>query len=103
MEAPTHGEGAADVPPVKLVATDLDGTLLRPDGTLSERTICAVKAAQDAGIVVIPITGRPPRITWGVAKEAGLGRSEFAPTGPLWSTSLRWRSSRSRRCKPKSR
>jgi Cof subfamily protein (haloacid dehalogenase superfamily) len=56
-----------------MVATDLDGTLLQPDGTVSERTIDAVRAAQDAGIHVIPITGRPPRITWGVAKEAGLG------------------------------
>jgi Cof subfamily protein (haloacid dehalogenase superfamily) len=56
-----------------LVATDLDGTLLQPDGTLSERTICAVRAAQESGLYVIPITGRPPRITWDVAKEAGLG------------------------------
>ncbi len=67
------GAVAADLPPVRMVATDLDGTLLRPDGTLSERTLSAVRAAQDAGIHVIPITGRPPRITWDVAKEAGLG------------------------------
>ena len=64
---------AAGHPPVRVVATDLDGTLLRPDGTVSRRTIRAVRAAQDAGIDVIPITGRPPRITWDVAKEAGLG------------------------------
>ena len=64
---------AAGHPPVRVVATDLDGTLLRPDGTVSRRTIRAVRAAKDAGIDVIPITGRPPRITWDVAKEAGLG------------------------------
>jgi Cof subfamily protein (haloacid dehalogenase superfamily) len=58
---------------VRLVATDLDGTLLRPDGTISERTIRAVGAARDAGLHVIPITGRPPRVTWDIAKEAGLG------------------------------
>jgi Cof subfamily protein (haloacid dehalogenase superfamily) len=73
MSAATDGSEAVEVPPVRLVATDLDGTLLRPDGTLSERTICAVRAAQSSGIHVIPITGRPPRITWEVAKEAGLG------------------------------
>jgi Cof subfamily protein (haloacid dehalogenase superfamily) len=67
------GWRAADLPPVRLVATDLDGTLLRDDGTVSRRTIGAVRAAQEAGIYVIPITGRPPRITWDVAKEAGLG------------------------------
>jgi Cof subfamily protein (haloacid dehalogenase superfamily) len=55
------------------VATDLDGTLLRPDGTVSERTVCAVRAARDAGLHVIPMTGRPPRITWDVARQAGLG------------------------------
>jgi Cof subfamily protein (haloacid dehalogenase superfamily) len=67
------GWPAAGLPPVRVVATDLDGTLLRPDGTVSPRTIAAVRSAQDAGINVIPITGRPPRITWDVAKEAGLG------------------------------
>jgi hydroxymethylpyrimidine pyrophosphatase-like HAD family hydrolase len=67
------GVDAPEVPPVRLVATDLDGTLLRPDGTLSERTISAVRSAQELGLCVIPITGRPPRITWDVAKEAGLG------------------------------
>jgi hydroxymethylpyrimidine pyrophosphatase-like HAD family hydrolase len=69
----TDSPEAAEVPPVRLVATDLDGTLLRPDGTLSQRTISAVRAAQNSGILVIPITGRPPRITWDIAKEAGLG------------------------------
>jgi Cof subfamily protein (haloacid dehalogenase superfamily) len=58
---------------VRLVATDLDGTLLRPDGTVSARTVRAVRAARDAGLHVIPITGRPPRVTWDIAKEAGLG------------------------------
>lgn len=67
------GPGAVPgLAPVRLVATDLDGTLLRPDGTVSERTVRAVRAAQEAGIHVIPVTGRPPRITWEVAREAGL-------------------------------
>jgi Cof subfamily protein (haloacid dehalogenase superfamily) len=73
MDGATYGPRAAELPLVRLVATDLDGTLLLPDGTLSARTIRGVRAAQDAGIHVIPITGRPPRITWDVAKKAGLG------------------------------
>ncbi len=60
-------------PPVRLVATDLDGTLLRPDGTVSQRTVDAVGAAQRAGLHVVPVTGRPPRVTWDVARRAGLG------------------------------
>jgi Cof subfamily protein (haloacid dehalogenase superfamily) len=59
--------------PVRLVATDLDGTLLRPDGTVSKRTVAAVSAARRAGLHVIPVTGRPPRVTWEVAAQAGLG------------------------------
>lgn len=58
---------------IRLVATDLDGTLLQPDGTVSKRTVRAVRLAQDAGVYVVPVTGRPPRVTWDVAAAAGLG------------------------------
>jgi Cof subfamily protein (haloacid dehalogenase superfamily) len=46
---------------IRLVATDLDGTLLRSDGTVSDRSRAALKAAADAGLVVVFVTGRPPR------------------------------------------
>ena len=46
---------------IQLVATDLDGTLLRTDGTVSERSRRALKAAADAGLLVAFVTGRPPR------------------------------------------
>ncbi|GHG99857.1 HAD-IIB family hydrolase [Streptomyces lanatus] len=45
----------------KLVATDLDGTLLRSDGTLSPRTRAALAAAEQAGLGIVLVTGRPPR------------------------------------------
>lgn len=59
--------------PIRLVATDLDGTLLRPDGSVSTRTARAVRAARDAGLHVVPVTGRPPHVTWDVVEQAGLG------------------------------
>jgi len=68
-----HAVGVLGAPLVRMVATDLDGTLLRPDGTVSGRTVEAVRAARRAGIHVVPVTGRPPRVTWEVAAEAGLG------------------------------
>jgi Cof subfamily protein (haloacid dehalogenase superfamily) len=46
---------------IKLVATDLDGTLLHSDGSVSDRSRAALKAAADAGLLVVFVTGRPPR------------------------------------------
>jgi len=43
----------------RLLATDLDGTLLRHDGTVSDRTRRALRQAVDAGVIVVLVTGRP--------------------------------------------
>ncbi|MFD7876182.1 Cof-type HAD-IIB family hydrolase [Streptomyces sp. NPDC059378] len=51
---------AAAVPP-RLIATDLDGTLLRDDKSVSPRTVAALTAAEEAGIEVFFVTGRPAR------------------------------------------
>lgn len=45
----------------RLVATDLDGTLLHSDGTCSERTRLALAAVERAGAGVVLVTARPPR------------------------------------------
>ncbi|WP_187284790.1 HAD-IIB family hydrolase [Streptomyces sp. uw30] len=45
----------------RLIATDLDGTLLRDDKSVSPRTIAALAAAEEAGIEVFFVTGRPAR------------------------------------------
>lgn len=45
----------------RVVATDLDGTLLRSDGTLSPRTRATLVAAAEAGVLVVFVTARPPR------------------------------------------
>ncbi|SEC96554.1 hypothetical protein SAMN05428939_3782 [Streptomyces sp. TLI_105] len=45
----------------RLIATDLDGTLLRDDKSVSPRTIAALAAAEQAGIEVFFVTGRPAR------------------------------------------
>ncbi|WP_043915418.1 HAD family hydrolase [Kitasatospora griseola] len=48
-------------PRPRLIATDLDGTLLCPGGTVSARTAAALAAAEAAGLQVVFVTGRPPR------------------------------------------
>ncbi|WP_435172622.1 HAD family hydrolase [Actinacidiphila sp. bgisy145] len=61
-------------PGPRLIATDLDGTLLRDDKTISQRTTAALAAAEDAGVEVFFVTGRPLRWMGVVAQHlAGHG------------------------------
>ncbi|MET8946697.1 HAD hydrolase family protein [Streptomyces sp. NPDC004542] len=52
-------EDPAGPPPFRLVATDLDGTLLRSDQTVSDRTLRALARAAEAGARHLVVTGRP--------------------------------------------
>ncbi|CAL9477780.1 Sugar phosphatase YidA [Streptomyces sp. enrichment culture] len=56
-----HPETPAPTVPPRLIATDLDGTLLRDDKSVSPRTVAALAAAEEAGIEVFFVTGRPAR------------------------------------------
>ncbi|TGZ16274.1 hydrolase [Streptomyces sp. S816] len=50
-------------PAYALIATDLDGTLLRGDDTVSERSLAALARAERAGARHLVVTGRPaPRV-----------------------------------------
>lgn len=57
--------------PIRLIATDLDGTLLRSDLSVSARTRQALDAARAAGIEVVPVTARQPRGVRRIAEQAG--------------------------------
>jgi HAD superfamily hydrolase (TIGR01484 family) len=57
---------------IRLVATDLDGTLLRTDGTFSDRTIAALARVQDLGIAVVFVSARSPRTVPLDAARAGV-------------------------------
>jgi Cof subfamily protein (haloacid dehalogenase superfamily) len=45
---------------IRLIATDLDGTLLRSDLTVSKRTQRALRAARDAGVRIVLVSARGP-------------------------------------------
>lgn len=47
--------------PARLLALDLDGTLLRRDGSISANTVAALRAAQARGLTLLFVTARPPR------------------------------------------
>jgi Cof subfamily protein (haloacid dehalogenase superfamily) len=68
---------------IRLVASDLDGTLLRPDETVSERTRRAVAAARDAGITVVLVSGRPPRSIGPLAERVGVGGIAICANGAV--------------------
>lgn len=43
---------------MKLLAIDMDGTCLNSKHKISEKNLCALRAAADAGVIVVPTTGR---------------------------------------------
>ena len=65
-----EGRGAA-FGPLRLVATDLDGTIIRTDGSVSDRTRAAFAAAEEAGVGVVLVTGRPERWMSTIADDTG--------------------------------
>lgn len=60
--APSWAEPTTRTPAApRLVASDLDGTLLRHDGTVSARTAEALAGLAATGIEFVLVTARPPR------------------------------------------
>src|SRR2546425_2187572 len=65
--------GIENVPAsVKMLVIDIDGTLLTPEGKITPRTLAALRAAQQAGIVVTLATARRYCNTAKIATELGL-------------------------------
>lgn len=67
----------------RLIATDLDGTLLRRDGTISPRTRRALMLARAAGIQIVLATGRPPRHVSKIEGAEGFGALVICVNGAL--------------------
>ena len=57
--------------PPRVVATDLDGTLVRSDGTVSDRNRDAIAKVEASGALFVMVTGRPPRWMAQVSDETG--------------------------------
>ncbi|TWP33327.1 HAD family hydrolase [Leekyejoonella antrihumi] len=55
----------------RLVASDLDGTLLHTDGTVSARTVAAWQRLDAIGIQSVLVTARPPRWLHGLTDLVG--------------------------------
>jgi hypothetical protein len=67
----------------RVVAIDLDGTIVRSDSTISDRTRAALSAARAAGALVVVVTGRPPRWLKGIAESTALSGLAICANGAL--------------------
>ena len=65
----------------RLVAIDLDGTLLRSDRTVSDRSKAAIAAVRATGTDVVVATARSPRTTRELAAGAGIGGLAICANG----------------------
>jgi HAD superfamily hydrolase (TIGR01484 family) len=59
----------------KLIATDLDGTIVSHKGVISQRTIDVFTRAKDMGVHVFFVTGRPPRWMGEIREAFGFGEA----------------------------
>ncbi len=69
--------------PVRMLALDIDGTLVDADAELSERTIAAVRAAVARGVRVSLATGRMPSSAVVFANRLGLREPVIGHQGAL--------------------
>jgi Cof subfamily protein (haloacid dehalogenase superfamily) len=58
-------------PPIRLLATDIDGTLLNPQFQVSEGDLNALRRAHAAGIEIVLVTGRRHTFALPIAQQLG--------------------------------
>jgi Cof subfamily protein (haloacid dehalogenase superfamily) len=67
----------------KVVASDLDGTLVNSKGEVTLRTRAAIDRAREQGALLIFVTGRPPRWMESVIEETGASGLAICANGAL--------------------
>ena len=58
-------------PSIRLLATDIDGTLLNPQFQISEGDLSALRRAHDSGIEIVLVTGRRHAFALPIAQQLG--------------------------------
>ncbi|GAA3699073.1 HAD family hydrolase [Nonomuraea antimicrobica] len=67
----------------RIVATDLDGTLLSSTGSVSPRTRKALQSARAAGAEIVFVTARPPRAVRDIARPADVTGTAICSNGAI--------------------
>ncbi len=65
----------------RLVATDVDGTLLDPDDRVPPRSVAVIHRLVAAGVGFVLVTGRPPRWIPPVVEQLGVARLAVCANG----------------------
>jgi len=58
-------------PSIRLLATDIDGTLLNPQFQISDGDLMALRRAHEAGVEIVLVTGRRHTFALPIAKQLG--------------------------------
>src|SRR6266851_7057679 len=58
-------------PPIRLLATDIDGTLLNPQFEISEGDLTALRRAHASGVEILLVTGRRHAFALPIAQQPG--------------------------------
>jgi Cof subfamily protein (haloacid dehalogenase superfamily) len=83
VSQPTSSASGRGVGRIKLVALDLDGTILRNDHTFSPRTLTALRDAMDQSVYVTIATGRSAATVRTVAATLGLNAPVICQHGGI--------------------
>ncbi|HEU0184030.1 MAG TPA: Cof-type HAD-IIB family hydrolase [Blastocatellia bacterium] len=69
--------------PIKLLALDIDGTLLTPQGAITPRNSAAINRARQFGVRVVLVTGRRFNSARELAQQLDMGASLISHNGAL--------------------
>src|SRR5438105_1909399 len=71
------------ISPLRLVAIDLDGTLLDRDKRISDQTVRALRCLPAAGVKIVIASARPPRSVRHIYTQLGLDTWQINYNGAL--------------------
>jgi Cof subfamily protein (haloacid dehalogenase superfamily) len=69
--------------PIRLLAVDIDGTLLNPQFQIAERDLAALRRASDEGIEIVVVTGRRHTFALPIVQQLGLDLWVISSNGAI--------------------
>ena len=69
--------------PIRLLAVDIDGTLLNPEFQISEADLAALRRAQQEGVEVVLVTGRRHTFALPIAQQVGFDLWVISSNGAI--------------------